>query len=102
MKLYATIENEKGKKEGMGGENGLIVDLSIGNKRVATVRIYKGNGSEPDMLVYSPIKGETVRQFFGDNPENTAKKQKGENIGCLYCKANGNYPCSEHDGSKYE
>lgn len=31
MKLYATIENEKGKKDGIGGNERLDIDIRVGN-----------------------------------------------------------------------
>lgn len=34
MKLYATIENEKGRREGVGSDNELIIELRHKNTRV--------------------------------------------------------------------
>lgn len=37
MKLYARLENEKGKIDGMGGNERLTITITISNKRVATM-----------------------------------------------------------------
>lgn len=37
MKLYAIIENEKGKKEGKGGDKWLEIDLTYGNNPVGRI-----------------------------------------------------------------
>ena len=75
MKLYATIENEKGKREGIGGNEYLDIDIRVGNQilRSLTVRrmedaISEGWGlfDENDTLIrYLAIKltkGESTAQ----------------------------------------
>ena len=43
MKLYATIENERGKREGIGGNEWLDIDIRVGNQYLArfTVKEYE-------------------------------------------------------------
>ena len=41
MKLYATIKNEKGKKEGFGGDYCITAELSYKNKIVGKIGLYK-------------------------------------------------------------
>ena len=69
MKLYATIENEKGKSEGVGGNEYLDIDIKVKNKYLArfTVR-EKENG---DIGLFDEWDNEVaVRE--------QAKKQTGE------------------------
>lgn len=48
MKLYATIENEKGKREGIGGNEYLDIDIRVGNELLAALTVrelgHEGNG----------------------------------------------------------
>lgn len=39
MKIYARLENERGKIEGMGGNEYLDIDVMIGNTRLAALTI---------------------------------------------------------------
>lgn len=39
MKLYATIENEKGKREGVGGNEYLEIDIRVGNYPLTTLTV---------------------------------------------------------------
>jgi len=39
MKLYATVENEKGKREGIGGNEYLDIDIRVGNKILAQLTV---------------------------------------------------------------
>ena len=75
MKLYATVENEKGKREGIGGNEYLDIDIRVGNKALGafTVRnseygygVFDANDNLLIALTPSHIKG---------------KKQKGEDEG---------------------
>ena len=75
MKLYATVENEKGKREGIGGNEYLDIDIRVGNQilRSLTVRrmedaISEGWGlfdENDNLLRYLAVK-------------KTDEKQKGE------------------------
>lgn len=38
MKLYARIENEKGKVDGMGGNEQLMIEVTGGNQLIARIR----------------------------------------------------------------
>lgn len=40
MKLYANIRNSKGKREGVGDDTAIIIELSHGNKIIGTVGLY--------------------------------------------------------------
>lgn len=85
MKLYATVTNSRGKKEGQGDNEYLEVLLSEKNENRFLIAF---NGKRIKILNYSIGEWTELEQ---------AKKQKGEK--CSYCKE---YPCSLHDGSKYE
>ena len=39
MKLYATVENEKGKREGIGGNECLDIDIRVGNVKLAALTV---------------------------------------------------------------
>lgn len=44
MKLYARIENEKGKVDGMGGNEYLNIDITVGSLIVAKIQISEKDG----------------------------------------------------------
>ncbi len=43
MKLYARIENEKGKVDGMGGNEYLDIDITVGNNRLMSLTVRASN-----------------------------------------------------------
>lgn len=64
MKLYATIENEKGKLEGVGSNKQLRVGISNGNKQALVVLI---NALPPEASRDNLTS--TVIQIWGDEGE---------------------------------
>lgn len=46
MKLYATIENEKGKREGIGGNEYLEIDIRVGNSPLCSLTLRWGESDE--------------------------------------------------------
>lgn len=72
MKLYATTENEKGKKEGMGGNSTLKIELKVGNKIVAMIFM-----DEEGVILYNKTTEKELETLF-----QKGKSQKGEKIKC--------------------
>src|SRR3990167_8898280 len=107
MKLYATVENEKGKREGIGGNEYLDIDIRVGNQLLAalTVRIGESErweiSSEVDGIEYIVPSYEKDLQGNKHDPRTCqnsvpcydcemlekGKKQKGEKSykQCKYC-----------------
>lgn len=99
MKLYATIENEKGKRESMGGNEYLEIDLRVGNQHSYSLTLRYTDELEE----YEPtLKGsgwvlvnEEDESMWGVE-DNKGKKQKGEyhcEKHAWHCKGEGAYPC---------
>lgn len=51
MKLYARIENEKGKVDGMGGNEYLDIDITAGNEVIGKLTVKKN--SEGEFRIYN-------------------------------------------------
>lgn len=85
MKLYATIKNEKGKIEGLGGNELLTIEINRGNRRM--VELYLTIDQLPagqELMVLDLLNlsdGSTTRiykyEFYKNLPEYKAKKQNG-------------------------
>ena len=84
MKLYATIENDRGKVKNIGGDKWLEIELKCGNNRVGFVILdHRGGndwelsyqrGNEESYRIDSCITpGEKQKHFINLNPK-TAKK----------------------------
>ena len=43
MKIYARIENESGKIDGMGGNEYLDIDITVGNQRMVSLTVRQDN-----------------------------------------------------------
>lgn len=57
-KLYASIENDKGKKEGKGGDKWLEIDLTHGNNPVGRI-ILDDHGGNDWRLTYQRPGGQS-------------------------------------------
>jgi hypothetical protein len=93
MKLYATIENEKGKQEGVGSDNRLDFDIRIGNKKFAEgqlerrdkgVYLYFSTTLGQVGEGYDAIEDQCIDYYIADE-DLKGKKQKGENTVGFYC-----------------
>lgn len=74
MKLYATITNEKGKKEGIGSNEYLDIDIRAGNKLIAMFTLKEDENG--DITLFDE-DDEPVTQSYTIK----GKSQKGE---CLH------------------
>ena len=99
MKLYATIKNEKGKTEGIGGNEALTIEINRGNRRMVefylTVEHIDDNGNGLNELIVLDMlnlsDGSTTRVYEHEInsklAEHTAKKQQGK-CSHQYCDDN--------------
>ncbi|HTE48959.1 MAG TPA: hypothetical protein VK675_03575 [Candidatus Paceibacterota bacterium] len=73
MKLYATIKNTKGKRDGVGDNEYIHIDLSRGNKY--------------EYLIYYTLGGLTISKIGNGivYQEQKGKSQKGEIVLCKRC-----------------
>lgn len=72
MKLYARIENEAGKVDGMGGNEYLDIDITAGNKVIARLTVRDGH-------VYNENDNDIgIRHVPVDCMCRTAQKQKSK------------------------
>ena len=85
MKLYCSIENEKGKREGIGGNEYLDIDIRVGNTSLASLtlrhsdEIPDGHGSGWALF----DNGDEPIYWVLDDKKK-GEMQKGE-----WCKAHG-------------
>lgn len=78
MKLYATITNEKHKKEGLGGNEMLTLEINKGNRRMCEFYITIDDISDKELMVIDMLNlsdGNTTRVYEYEFYQ--AKKQKG-------------------------
>lgn len=89
MKLYATIENEKGKREGVGSNEKLTFELRVGNKKLAVGEVEEIKGGIYLYITttlgqigegYEALEDQCIDYFITEK-ELKGKKQKGEKIG---------------------
>lgn len=86
MKLYATIKNEKGKLEGIGGNELLTIEINRGNRRMVEFYLTIDQLTDSkELMVIDKLDlsdGNTTRVYeYEVNsklPEYKAKRQKGE------------------------
>lgn len=82
MKLYAKIKNEKGRQEGMGGNERLDIDIMVGNYQLAALEVKKVNSL--GRIGYALIQEQTELAFVEDRKEIcnwNACKNKAERFG---------------------
>lgn len=87
MKLYATVTSERASKS-QGGNK--IIEIRLQRERDKLTHIIEYTPDGLTVSIVTDSGGAIVYQEKGE-------KQKGEK--CPYCTK---YPCSQHDGSKYE
>ena len=82
MKLYATIKNEKGKIEGIGGNESLTIEINRGNRRMVELYLTVEQITDSNELIIMDLlnlsDGNTIRVYeyeINKNlPEYKAKK----------------------------
>lgn len=78
MKLYARIENEKGKVDGMGGNEYLYITITAGNQIIETLKVQENERGEYQIFKlkednkkwdcdHNPLCDETDIWFCKDN-----------------------------------
>lgn len=97
MKLYATTENEGGKKKGVGGDKRLAFEIRIGNRKFAEGELeaqsegyylyFSTTLGNIDKGGYEDIEDQCVDYFIPYRDLQKGKKQKDE---CQNKDANGN------------
>lgn len=100
MKLYATITSERATK-GQGGNDFLDIKLTSeyqGDQYlIAELKMEYIDKGLARLFIKRGNSWEWIPTEDKDTPIQKAKRQKGEK--CQFCTQ---YPCSQHDGSKYE
>lgn len=61
MKLYATIENEKGKQAKIGGNEYLDIDIRVGNDLLVALTLRKAGDMTGDWVLYDDADQEMCR-----------------------------------------
>jgi hypothetical protein len=98
MKLYTTIENEKGKTRKLGGNEYLDIDIMVGNKYVGRFTLRQTSDRVPDgksWALFDDTDGNDEPLHW--IPTTKAKKQKAKKYvkNCDLCYK-GNCPHSCH------
>ena len=84
MKLYATIKNEKGKREGIGGNEQLTIEINRGNRRMVELYLTIDQLADNKELVVLDLlnlsDGSTTRVY-----EHELNKTLPEYVKCSKC-----------------
>ncbi|MHB8410305.1 MAG: hypothetical protein ACYDHY_19910 [Acidiferrobacterales bacterium] len=71
MKLFAHIQNEKGKIGGIGGNKSLAVDISAGNRVIATFTVRENESGYYEVRDKDyrqlPVYCEKCRRWYGND-----------------------------------
>lgn len=69
MKLYAAIENEKGKRDGIGGNERLNIDIRVGNVFLGGFSVKRDFSPDTDKMAWVIVNeyDEVIRWIEDDN-----------------------------------
>lgn len=93
MKLYASLKNNKGKKDGFGGDGAIQIDLSFKNQIVGRLGLYAVTGWQGTQLLGyrvvwqsddTPTQGSIIKEKCDYGLMNKAKAT--DKIEPWYCK----------------